>query len=135
MVRCATTSLALRGTTPSSVFTAYAVFLSRQLARQISSLAPVQLAVGALVVLRRRTARRLREYMYPSERAGGLSVVSLNKGVSRGKGTGPQGFRTKTLYERARLRELHVELCLTSRKLRSTLAYAGADSESGVLLW
>ena len=100
IVRCATTSLALRGTTPSSVFTAYAVFLSRQLARQISSLAPVQLAVGALVILRRRTARRLREYISPSERAGGLSVVSLNKGVSRGKGTGLQGFRTKTLYER-----------------------------------
>ena len=32
LVRCATTSLALRGTTPSSVCTAYAVFLSRQLA-------------------------------------------------------------------------------------------------------
>ena len=58
-LRCATTSLALRGTTPSSFFTAYAVFLSRQLARQISSLTPVQLAVGALLLLRQHTARSL----------------------------------------------------------------------------
>eukprot|EP00964_Phaeocystis_antarctica_P071644 scaffold43746_cov51-Phaeocystis_antarctica.AAC.1 len=37
--------------TPSSFFTAYAVFLSRHLARQTSPLNPVQLAVGALLPL------------------------------------------------------------------------------------
>ena len=85
-LRCATTSLALRGATASSFFTAYAVFLSRQLARQISSLTPVQLAVGALVVLRRRTARsllRLDRRTYRREPSGrGVELAAAGRGVS-----------------------------------------------------
>jgi len=113
-VRCATTSRALRGATPSSFFTAYAVFLSRHLARQTSSLNPVQLAVGALLLLRLRTARsllRLDRRTYRREPGGrgverqprrGTRPAALAGGTSASKSTfrssGPQNTRLKSSH-------------------------------------